>query len=481
MSELVAALEPTDRAPRRGGWVLAAVALAAAGYFAVAAQRIDEPCAAGPRLAEAAYDAEKADRIDAVLRRHTAEFDPQLGARVVARLDAYRDVWITAHRDTCEATRVLGTQSDSLHDLRMRCLTRRLDGLATLSDALGRVDGADEATRAISAVDALPDPSTCAADRVREPEYAVPDDPAIAQRAGPLRLRISDAWASYHLARYDDALDAAQRIHTDATELGFVPLQAQATYLLGTALGRVARPEEAEATLRRARVLAAEANADELAADISVQLLRTVMFAGAPDRVLDLAAFTRADARRAGRSTAEVDGIVGEAKLHAGDHAAALPPIEAALAEETRPDRRALLLANRASAKLGTGDATGALTDYEAALDVARAHYGGSHPTVGFFEHRVGRGRLAVGDTTGALRTLQAALTRREAALGPDDRAIASVLLDLGRAAAADEQLELARASLLRARSIRRAAYGPTHPSLAEIDDALAQLSDDGE
>lgn len=50
----------------------------------------------------------------------------------------------------------------------------------------------------------------------------------------------------------------------------------------------------------------------ELAADVSTQLLRIVMFAGQPERVADLSSHTRADVLEAGRSTAEIDGIVGE-------------------------------------------------------------------------------------------------------------------------------------------------------------------------
>jgi tetratricopeptide (TPR) repeat protein len=339
------------------------------------------------------------------------------------------------------------------------------------------VGGADDAAEAVSAVDALVDLARCDGDRVETAEFSTPTDRDTAAAVDDVRRRISAAWAQYHVAHYQPALDLAIQIEADAVALDFTPLSADAAYLLGTTRGRIDRPEAAEAALRRARVLAGRAHLDRLAAEISVQLLRAVKFSGDPERVVELADFVRADLARAGSAEAEVDGIVGEAQLHAGDAASALVAIVSALAAESRPDRRALLLANRASAKLALDDPTGALADYEQAQAIAQAHYGRAHPAVGFFVHRVGRGELAVGDTAAALQTLERALALREQALGPRDRAVASVLVDLAKAAEAAGQRDQARTALARALSIRREVYGDDHPSVADLERLQSQVA----
>ncbi len=211
----------------------------------------------------------------------------------------------------------------------------------------------------------------------------------------------------------------------------------------------------------------------ELASDISTQLLRAVMFSGDPARVDDVVTLARADALEAGRALAEVEGIVAESRLKAGDPSGALASIERALVDETRPPQRALLLVNRASAKLKLEDSAGALEDYRAAYDLAAAHYGASHPRMGFFVHRVGRGELGEGDAARAVQTLERALALREAALGSEDRSIASVLVDLAEARAALGEADAAQTLLQRALGIRASALGPEHPRTRELQARL--------
>jgi tRNA A-37 threonylcarbamoyl transferase component Bud32 len=52
-------------------------------------------------------------------------------------LDDHVDAWQTSYQRVCEATRVRGEQSDSLLDLRMRCLDRSLARLVALDDTFG--------------------------------------------------------------------------------------------------------------------------------------------------------------------------------------------------------------------------------------------------------------------------------------------------------------------------------------------------------
>ena len=468
MQAVVEALEPKPSATKRllGPAVLLATVVATAAVFTTV--RDDDPCDGGAALATSALPDSDVDALESTLQSHASSLDVAVLERATARLVDYRDAWVTEHRSVCEATRVTATQSDTLHDLRMHCLDRRLTELLSLAQATKSVASTTEATRALAAVDTLVPLSACAAERVADRDYAPPES---AQAVADARAELADAWAGYHLARYDAVADAAQNLVERADGIGFEPLTVEAMTLLGTVRGRIGDLAEAEGILRDATVLAGRSASDGLVADVSLQLLRTAMFRRDVERVTAMADLVRADVARAGRDEAEVDGVVGETLLHAGRAEEALVAIERALASETQPERRALLQTNRASARLATGDADAALADYRAALETARGHYGEGHPSLGFFEHRVGRGLLAVGSTEEAFALLTRTLEQREALLGPDDRAIASILVDL---AAAESREDRARSHLQRALEIRRRAYGDDHPSVAELQRRLA-------
>lgn len=61
-------------------------------------------------------------------------------ARAAHTLDGYAGGWIDMHTSACEATRLRGEQSEELLDLRMQCLTERLDALRATVDVLAAAD-----------------------------------------------------------------------------------------------------------------------------------------------------------------------------------------------------------------------------------------------------------------------------------------------------------------------------------------------------
>lgn len=468
MSILLDALTPPSKR-RAGRWVFAGVAASLVAGAWVVGSRSGDPCGGGDALLAPAYDAEVAQQLRGVMRQHLG---PEVGVPVLERLDAYGAAWVDAHRETCTASRVQGVQSDSMYDRRMQCLLDLRLELQATTDALLSIENADEAGRAAAVVDALVPVDACTASAIESGPSGPKAEDADAVHA--LREQLAAAWSDFRLARYDRSLERARAADAAAAGLDYRPTKAEAAFLLGTAEGRVAGLDAAEATLRRARLLAAEADMRGLAASVSTQLLRTVMFSGDADRVADLAAFARADIVEATRSTAEIDGIVGESLLQAGDPQAARASIDLALSGESRPAKRALLLVNRGSAALAMGESAEALADYRAAYALAEAHYGVGHPRVGFFVHRVGRGELGVGRAREASNTLERALRLREAVLGVDDRAVASVLVDLADARLALGEAEAARGLLQRALEIRTRALGVDHPRTVQLRERIA-------
>jgi len=477
MDTVAAELERDDH---RGRWlvgVVAASSIAAATWFA--ASREHDPCAASAAAAETLWSEDDAAQVRSAFNATGAAHAEAIADRVDEMLAQRRSDWAAARVEVCEANRVRAEESDTLHDLRLRCLDRRAAEMTALVAALGESDATGALSDAITAVGDLPDLTRCDAASVRDVEHAIPAADDAQREVAQLRREIDRAWAEHALGRYDAALARAETVVAEAEHAGFPPLVAEALALLGAAQGRVAAPGVAEPTLRRARRLAAEIGNDRLVAEVMVRWLRTVMFADELARVDELADHARAAALRAGTSTAEIDAIVGEARLQSGDAEGAIAALTEAFAAETRADRRAIVQVNLGSARLAMGEPAAALELYEEALAGATAHFGADHPSLGFYLHRVGRGLRAVGRHDEAVATLERVLASREATLGREDRAIASILADLaaterdiGRlAAAADHQR--------RALAIRIAEYGPDHTRVADLHAGLGEIERD--
>jgi tetratricopeptide (TPR) repeat protein/predicted Ser/Thr protein kinase len=473
MHALAAELARDDRRDRWLAGLAAVASIFAAAWFA--ASREEDPCAGDPAPADAMWSDDASSRVRAAFVATGASGAQPIAERVDALLAARRDAWMAARREVCEATRVRAVQSDTLHDLRMRCLDRRAGEAGAVVEVLEHAD-ATVVSDAITAITDLPELDRCDAARVQDVEYAVPDSADTRDEVAAARVDLDRARAAQALGRYDDALAIASAVVARADALAFAPLQAEALAMLGAAEARVSAPGVAAPTLRRARMLAAETGNDRLAAEVMVRWLRTVMFADDLAHVDELAEHARAAALRAGVGTAEIEAIVGEARLQAGDVDGAIAALEQALASETRADRRAIVQVALGSSRLAKGDADAALQLYEGALATATGHFGADHPALGFHLHRVGRGQREVGRHDDALATLQQVLALREATLGPDDRAIASILADLAATERALGRLDDAAAHQERAIAIRTTEYGASHPRIADLLAGLADI-----
>ncbi|HEX8795974.1 MAG TPA: serine/threonine-protein kinase, partial [Polyangiaceae bacterium] len=108
-----ALLDDLLRDPARRWWRAAAVAASVAivaasavGAARVAASRQDQLCAGGDAEASEVWSADAQRRIEAALLETGVPYAADTWQRTRAQIDRYMDAWTTAHRQTCQATRV---------------------------------------------------------------------------------------------------------------------------------------------------------------------------------------------------------------------------------------------------------------------------------------------------------------------------------------------------------------------------------------
>jgi tetratricopeptide (TPR) repeat protein len=465
MDALAAAL---GRDRRRRHRVLALVAGgaivgAALGVVAYRHHAVHDPCEGAAARIDAVWSAATAGRVK-------AELGPApWAARTMEGLDATVVQWDHSYRAVCEASRVRGAQSDTLLDLRMRCLDRALARFEALATALATPLDAGTRAEATGAVAELPPPARC--ETVDDPaELALPADPARRARVTDAERTLDRAWAQYALGRYPGSAKILHELGS-VNELGAPALDAAVLLLDASITSRIGQPAAARAQLEAALTAAAAARTPELEAQVWARLLRHELFSGNPARVIEWEPFAHAAAVRAGHEGAEIDGIVGEALRDAGQLEPAREHLKRALAsaDVLRADQRALLEMNAGSVELAAGSPAPAEAAFARGLALARQALGDGHPTLAIYDDKLAAAARARGRLRDALALHDQSLAARTAAYGETDRSVATSLLGRARTLLEADRPDDATRDATRALEIRTAQVGPASPRLGEI------------
>jgi tetratricopeptide (TPR) repeat protein len=271
MDELVAALERGRMRVRRRV-SLAAISVAAivvtAGAWRVAhGSRF--VCALPQDRIAAVWAADANDsrrqsihRAFAATGRPTAETSWE---RVSKVLDDYMTAWSAMYLQTCEATHVRGEQSAEVLDLRMSCLSDNLDQVRALTDALMTADGT-AVSRAVAAAQDLASVSRCADIALLRSAVPLPRDDKTLGEVQRLRRVLAEIQTRQDLADFATVLKRSRAVTAEVEATGYKPLLGELMFHIGIAEAeRGDDPLNAEATLRKA-LLIAEAAKDDLTA-----------------------------------------------------------------------------------------------------------------------------------------------------------------------------------------------------------------------
>ncbi|MEM7160532.1 MAG: serine/threonine-protein kinase [Myxococcota bacterium] len=165
MEALLRALtsNPHQKWAKRAAWVAGAGLVAGLAWPSpppVEAAAAD-PCAGVEAPIDAVWSPERARALSTHFEASGLAFAELSAAKLGSALDGWSEAWRSQRRETCEATRVHASQSESLFDRRMLCLDRALGRTAALVE---RLESADDTgiERASEALEGLPDLDTCA-------------------------------------------------------------------------------------------------------------------------------------------------------------------------------------------------------------------------------------------------------------------------------------------------------------------------------
>jgi len=318
------------RMPRPKLWLAVggttALAVAAIVYVALRPAAPAACSGADTRLATAwnpALQAKLAQTFDAT---HLPEARGVLG-RVVPIVDRWGAAWQQAYVGACEDTRVRAIQSDHMLDLRMACLTLRLDDAREALDALSVATPAEAVDRAIGIARALPDVAPCADTTALSAAIAPPATESARQTVNAIRDELARTRAQRQLAHYAAGLALARHALDDARKLGYRPAIAESLFAVGGLQNQLAdraaadtlRDAMYEATSAGATEIAIRAAADRIGAIGSQRALQPLAdelgrFATALSERGPIAASPMVDLGRAIGGLLEAEGHVAEAK-----------------------------------------------------------------------------------------------------------------------------------------------------------------------
>lgn len=462
MDALLAALSD-DPARVRRRWLMfaggaAAVLLLGAAGLEVRRQQ-NEQCNGAQQKLAGVWDAERKQAVHAAFATTNLPYAEDSWRILERALDGYANAFVAQHTETCEATRVRGEQSDSVLNLRMQCLSERLDELRALSDVLVRADAnmVESASTARSSLTVL---SRCADVAALERRMPVPKNDEIKRRVEEVQKSLNALGAQAFAGTFQEQLPHIEKLVAEAKALDYPPLRAEANVWLVSVKGSLGRFEGLrELTFETLRL--AEISGDD------ATRVRTMFFLAqlgnelgdSYEQVLAFIHIAEAILPRIkdhARLECRIAVMLGNTHLYHGKYDAALAAYERGLAiAESRPDladQISLFVANIGSAYSAQAQYGKAAEQHLRSIEMLRTELGPNHPESASDFVNIGVVYTHLNELTKALAYLDDGLAIRVNVLGLNSvltteaqGARAEVLRRLGRL---DEAEELARAAL---------------------------------
>jgi len=487
-ADMRALLSALGRRPTRARtWLLGLGGLATTAAVVVGATGRPTPCQGAQQHLDGVWDAQRSEAMRRAMEATGSAIGPDTVVRVTERLDRYTAEWVAMRRESCLATRVHGTQSESLGDLRLACLDQRLRGVEQVVSVLEHADQT-VIRNAVSTVAGLEPLSSCADAASLETDLPIPDDP---QAVAELRARLDQVNALMMAGRFTDGIALADTLQETVADIDYIPVMAEVQLRRGNILAEAGQLGPAEDALSAAYFSALQVNHDFVAAEAASLLAYVVGYRNARHQEgREWGEHALASALRAkdpGLAEASARHNIGVVANAMGDDETATQnytrayELRVALLDPEHPDIARSLNA------LGNGhfrraEYAEALDDYQTSLDIRERVFGPNHPEVAGALNNVALVLRLTGELPAARDALRRSVEIYTAALGESHPDVAQARNNLGRVLRGSGDPVAAAAEHRRALKIREVTQGADHPDVGDALVGLGRaLSDSGE
>jgi tetratricopeptide (TPR) repeat protein len=280
MDQLMRALAD-DPAVRRRRWLVAggAVLMLAAGVVSATTmkKRERELCKGGGEQMSRAWGSRDREAMHQAFIGLGLPYAEAAATSLTHALDEYAANWTRMHQDACEATRLRGEQSEEVLDLRMACLSDRLKEISALSEVMKHpdADAVQEASRAAQTLTPVAECADIAALKGAQPR---PRDPDQRKKIDALMKRLAEVQAQYAVGKNTEAAKLADALVTDATQVGWAPLTAEAHLWRGRAAADLGDEKLSVPEYRDAFAIALGGRNDRVMRQASVRLAQEYIY-----------------------------------------------------------------------------------------------------------------------------------------------------------------------------------------------------------
>lgn len=450
---LLRELEPRSSSRATAAIVAAGLVAAAAGVAIATREPLAQPpCAEASQELGSTWDRETRAVVRESFARSSHDDAAASFARVDSELVDFTAAWTETYDTACASANEIG--AGPLQDV-TRCLRDARDEALALGEWMREgnrivVDGSFLVARS------MPDPSRCA-----QPGRAMLG-PTMAQateqahevqrvRTDVVGLELHNAAARWQPVR--DALGA--EVEASARALDYAPLLARVMLARGRA-GMQSNHPQADAQLRAAMKLAANASDHALEAEATALLLRlTTTLRRGDSEALPLLPAAEAAAERAGdpRTVAIVATNAGSALMVSGDVSGAVAKWTGAIetlqtSARARPDDLGDVLRFRGMLVAYSGEREAGLADLRRAETAFVEGLGATHPLTGEQLRLIGDVQLFLQDQATAKLLFERSVAIMDASVGPNSRTAISAVTQIARTVMMQDDNDAARVHL---------------------------------
>jgi tetratricopeptide (TPR) repeat protein/predicted Ser/Thr protein kinase len=386
-------------------------------------------------------------------------------------VDGYTRDWASARTRVCEATRILGSQSDTLLDQRMGCLDQRLNYLSQLLAQLTVGANAQTLDKAVKAVHSMPSLSSCTQQVLAS--QPLPEDPEERARVIQARDQVDEAWAHFELGSQARSVEILEAMLEEP--VSYAPVLAKATRILGSSKSILGDLDGAEESFLQSIDHATRAGDDHMVASSWLGLMqldgieREDYTRGHGHGNLARLAMVRGKA--GALQMAELDRSRAALMIFEGKHADALALLNKAapIVEEQGSDGEiATFRTSQGDAEGGNGNYKAALGHYRLALAHIESALGKNHPENIYVLNNMAVALKNHGDVPGARQALERSLAITERSYGPSHRSVVVVLTNLGNIYRREGELSLAKETFARAIRVGVETMEEGHPQVTK-------------